>query len=137
MRTLIAPSRPLRLIAAAAAGFALAACGSGDAESSEETASAGSDPMAAYTECLEAQGIELPEDWNAGFGGSFDPENAPSDMPTDMPTDLPSNMPTDMPTDMPSGGFSAPEGVSEEDWAAAQEACMNTLPQGGGFSGDS
>ncbi|SDK51219.1 hypothetical protein SAMN05216298_0345 [Glycomyces sambucus] len=117
----------------AAAGFALAACGSGDdGGSSEETSTAGTDPMAAYTECIAEQGIELPEDWSAGFGGgempSFDPENAPSDMPTDMPTDMPSG-------GFGGGGFSAPEGVSDEDWAVAQEACMSTLPQGGGFPG--
>lgn len=146
MRT--ATSRPRRIALAAllaTTSLALSACGSGDdAEdepSTEATAEAGppatGDFLSDYTACLEAEGIELGEDWNAGlgdgFGGGrgFDPEDAPSEMPTDMefPTDM------EMPTDLPSGGFGeleAPEGVSEEDWQAAQDACAAELPTGPG-----
>jgi hypothetical protein len=137
MRTIY--SRPRLLLHAAvlaAAGLTLAACGSGDdAEAnSDKSASAGGDMLAAYIACIEEQGIELPDDWTAtiGGGGGFDPENAPSDMPTNMPTDMSGEMPTDMPSGAFGSGFEAPEGVSDEDWQAAQEACSSELPMGGG-----
>ncbi|MDN3243123.1 hypothetical protein [Glycomyces tritici] len=41
-------------------------------------------------------------------------------------------MPTARPTGGFGGGFEAPEGVSDEDWQSAQEACADQLPMGGG-----
>ncbi|MQM25792.1 hypothetical protein [Glycomyces albidus] len=131
-------SRTVLLSAAlAAAALTLAACGgedTADETSDESTASGGGDMLSAYVSCIEEQGIDLPDDFAEGFGGGgempgFDPENAPSDMPTDMPTDMPSDMPSG---GFGGGGFEAPEGVSDEDWQAAQDACAGELPSGGG-----
>ncbi|MDA1361925.1 hypothetical protein O1R50_20020 [Glycomyces luteolus] len=141
MRTI--PSLPRHLMHTAvltAAGLLLTACGSADEteENPDQSASSGGDVMSAYVSCIEEQGIELPEDWAADLGGgmpSFDPENAPTDMPTNMPTDLSGEMPTDMPTGGFGGGFEAPEGVSDEEWQAAQEACADEMPTDGGFPG--
>jgi hypothetical protein len=96
--------------------------------------------LSAYVSCIEEQGIDLPDDFAEGFGGggempSFDPEDAPSGMPSDMPTDMPTDLPSDMPSGGFGGGFEAPEGVSDEDWQAAQDACAGELPSGGGFPG--
>ncbi|MFC3495809.1 hypothetical protein [Glycomyces rhizosphaerae] len=147
MRTI--PSWPRHLLRAAvlaAAGLALTACGSGsgsgsgdDSESNpDESASSGADMLSGYVSCIEEQGIELPEDWAQGFGGGM-PGEMPSDMSGGMPSEMPTDMPTDMPTGMPSGGFGGgfetPEGVSDEDWQAAQEACSSELPMGGGAPG--
>jgi hypothetical protein len=137
MRTI--PSLPrhlLHTVVLTAAGLLLTACGSGDEteENPDQSASSGGDVMSGYVSCIEEQGIELPEDWAESFGGgmpSFDPENAP----TDMPTDMSGEMPTDMPTGGFGSGFEAPEGVSDEDWQAAQETCADEMPMGGGFPG--
>lgn len=118
----------------AAAGIAMSACSSDDdpevEATTEESAAAGEDFLSGYVECIEEQGIELGDDWMEGFGGgempSFDPENAPSGMPSEMPTDMPAGG---------SGGIAAPEGVSSEDWQAAQEACADELPFPEGFPG--
>jgi hypothetical protein len=143
-------SRAVRIgCAAGLTALALAACGDDDADATDEATS--DDPFAAYTACLEDEGIDLPDDWSPfGEGGGFPGGGEmPTDMPTggEMPTDMPTGeMPTDMPTgDMPSGGpggggggfggFEAPDGVDEDDWTAATEACAEELPQGGGGSG--
>ncbi|MEU5871855.1 hypothetical protein AB0A73_09880 [Glycomyces sp. NPDC047369] len=140
-------SRAVRIgCAAGLAALALAACGDDDADATD-AASSSDGQFAAYTACLEEQGIDLPDDWSpfgeggmpGGDGGM--PSGAPTDMPSDFPTDMPTgDMPTgDLPTDMPSGGFgggggfggfAAPDGVDEDDWTAATEACADELPQG-------
>ncbi|GAA1660962.1 hypothetical protein GCM10009830_02580 [Glycomyces endophyticus] len=141
-------SRAVRIgCAAGLAAFALAACGDDDADAADEAAAA-DDPFAAYTACLEDEGVDLPDDWSPfGEGGMPGGGEMPSGMPSDggMPTGLPTgDMPTDLPTDMPSGGpgggggfgtIAAPDGVDEDDWAAATEACAAELPQGGGPGG--
>ncbi|WP_091034740.1 hypothetical protein [Glycomyces harbinensis] len=136
------PRQLLRAAVLAAAGLALTACGSGGdtEENPDESAASGGDLMSAYVSCIEDQGVELPDGWAEGLGGGM-PTDMPTDMPGDMsgemPTEIPSDMSGEMPTDMPSGGFGgggfeAPEGVSDEDWQAAQEACSGELPVGGG-----
>ncbi|MEU6247945.1 hypothetical protein [Glycomyces sp. NPDC047010] len=135
MRTKISRSF-MSSIALAAAGLMLAACGSDDdgAGTAEESASADGGMLSAYLTCIDEQGIDLPDDWAEGMSG-FDPGSLPSGMPTDMPSDMPTDMPTDMAGGFGGGGFEAPEGVSDEDWQAAQEACADELPAGGGFPG--
>jgi hypothetical protein len=141
MRTI--PSLPRHLLRAAVtavASLALTACGSGDDTEAnpDESASPGGDMLSGYVSCIEEQGLELPEDWAESLGGGmpgFDPEDAPSGVPTDMPSDMSGEMPTDMPSGGFGGGFEAPEGVSEADWQAAQEACSDKLPMGGGGPG--
>lgn len=142
MRTI--PSLSRRLLHAAAltaAGLLLTACGSGDETEAnpDESTSSGGDALSAYVSCIGEQGIELPEDWAADLGGGmpgFDPESAPTDMPADMPTDRSGEMPTDMPSGGFGGGFEAPDGVGDEDWQSAQEACADQLPMGGGPGGE-
>nr|BFF22586.1 hypothetical protein GCM10025732_05510 [Glycomyces mayteni] len=137
-------SRAVRIgCAAGLAAFALAACGDDDADAGDEASSSSDSQFAAYTACLEGQGVDLPDDWTPfGEGGAMPGGDGgmPTGMPSDMPTDLPSDFGTDMPTDMPSGGFggggfAAPDGVDEDDWAAATQACADELPQGGGMPG--
>lgn len=141
MRTISSlPRHLLHAVAFTAAGLLLTACGSGveTDENPDESASTSGDAMSAYVACIEEQGIELPEGWAADLGGeipSFDPENAPMDLPTDMPTEMSGGMPSDMPSGGFGGGVEAPEGVSDEDWQAAQEACADEMPMGGGFPG--
>jgi hypothetical protein len=121
-----------------AAGFAAlapAACGD-DSAATEDEAAAADDPLAAYTACLAEQGIELPEDWTP-FGAGAMPGGGemPTGMPGGMPTD--GEMPTgDLHSGAPGGGLggaiAAPDGVDEDEWAAAAEACADRLPQGQG-----
>jgi hypothetical protein len=134
MRTIT--SRSLLLSAAlTAAALVMAACGGEDETDATEESTLGGDGMlSAYVSCIEEQGIDLSEDWAEGFGGggempSFDPENAPTDMPSGMPTDMPSG------GFGGAGGFEAPEGVSDEDWQAAQDACAGDFPGGGAPGG--
>lgn len=143
-------SRAVRIgCAAGLAAFALAACGGDDADATDEATTADGQ-FAAYTACLEEQGIDLPDDWSPFGGGGMPGGGNGGEMPSGAPTDMPSDMPTgemptgDMPTDMPSGGFGggggfggfeAPDGVDEDDWTAATEACADELPQGGGMPG--
>ena len=140
-------SRSVRIgCAAGLVALALAACND-DSAATEDESTASDDQFAAYTACLEEQGIELPDDWSPfGEGGGMPGGGG---MPTgDMPTD--GDMPTggEMPTgDMPSGapggggggGFGgaieAPDGIDADDWTAATEACADQLPQGGGPQG--
>ncbi|MEU6246687.1 hypothetical protein [Glycomyces sp. NPDC047010] len=134
-------SRAVRIgCAAGLAAFALAACGDDDADATDE-ASSSDTQFAAYTACLEEQGVDLPDDWSPfGEGGGM-PGGGDGGMPSGMPTDMPTDMPTG---DMPSGGFgggggfggfAAPDGVDEDDWTTATEACAAELPQGGGMPG--
>jgi len=140
-------ARSVRISCAAGlAALALAACND-DSTASEDEATASDDQFAAYTACLEEEGIELPDDWTPfGSGMPGGGEMPTGEMPTDgeMPT---GDMPTDgeMPTgDMPSGGpggggfggaIEAPDGVDADTWTAATEACADQLPQGGPMDG--
>ncbi|WP_433532391.1 hypothetical protein ACQPYA_10330 [Micromonospora sp. CA-263727] len=120
--------------------FAAAACGGSD--SAENTSSAeGNEPFAAlsaYVNCLREQGIDVPDTMPSGG-----PRPDGSGRPSGMPTGMPSGMPTDRPSGMPSPGASGgpggrggfgnlrPEGVDDETWQQAQEACQSLLPTGG------
>lgn len=149
-------SRTVRICCATGlAALALAACGSDD-EADASDSSSSDDQFASYIQCLEDEGIDIPDGWSPfGDSGSEMPTDmASGEMPTDMasgdmPTDMASGeMPTDMASgDMPSGGMGgggmnieAPEGVDEDDWSAATEACSSELEEAmgemsGGFNG--
>jgi hypothetical protein len=110
----------------------IAACGGGsDSPDSADDQSTGQDGLTAYVECLAEQGIdvELPSGGPPAGG-----QGPPTDFPTSFPTDLPSEFPTGQPGGPGGpGGFGGlrPEGVDDETWQAAQEACQSLLPAGG------
>ncbi|MDI1461782.1 hypothetical protein QEZ54_12430 [Catellatospora sp. KI3] len=117
--------------AAATALVGLSACGSSDEPAA--SGDTGGNPMAAYTDCLKQQGITLPDNFGGGFGGRG---NA-SGRPTARPTGFPTAFPTDRvrPSGQPGGGFPGgnflPEGVTQEAWQKAQEACASVRPSFG------
>lgn len=96
------------------------------ASSSTATAAGGGD-MAAYRQCLSENGVTLPD-----FAGG--PNGGPSGFPSGIPTDRPSGMPTGAPpSGGPGGGFAGglPDGVDQETFDTATEACASLAPQGG------
>jgi hypothetical protein len=114
----------------------IAACGGrSDGSDPADDQSADQDGLTAYVECLAEQGIEVELPSGGPPAGGQGP---PTDFPTGLPTDFPSGFPTDVPTGQPGGpggpgGFDGlrPEGVDDETWQAAQEACQSLLPSGG------
>lgn len=147
--------RRLAAVGLVAAALLLAGCSGGDdgtdaAAAAAETPSAapsaapsgGAADFEAYQQCLSDNGVDVSALGQGGFGGG----QRPSGMPTDRPTDFPSGMPTDLPSDFPTdgagrgpgggAGMNAPEGVDEETWQAAQQACADLRPSfGGGMGG--
>jgi len=120
--------RPGFALLAAPAVLALAGCGS-DAT----PAAAGDTSLAAYRACLGKQGITLPSA-PAGFAGRA--SGRPSSRPTAFPSGRPSGFPSGRPTSFPSGrpgrfGGMRPEGVDEQTWQKAQEACASVRPTAG------
>ena len=126
--------------AVAGALILLSACGGSSSSSEAETAVAaptsassgavtegGAVDMTAYRQCMSDNGVTLPD----FVGGA----NGPGDFPSGMPTDRPSGMPTGAPpSGGPAGGFAGgglPEGVDQETYDAAREACASLAPQGG------
>ncbi|WFE25852.1 hypothetical protein O7623_21105 [Solwaraspora sp. WMMD791] len=131
----------------------LTACGDADPETTGQEATAGGG-MSGYVECLRDNGIDV-GDLPAGAPDaqrSGRPEGFPSDRPSGFPSDRPEGFPSDGPEGFPSdrptggpggqgpggqgpgGGFAdmlRPDGVDDETWAAAQEACQAELPAGG------
>ncbi|GAA1736053.1 hypothetical protein GCM10009681_03170 [Luedemannella helvata] len=105
----------------------LTACGDGDEGTS--ATSDGQGGFAAYQECLAQQGITLPS-----WGQQGQPPPSGSRVPRAMPEGggaPPGGAP-------PGGGGFMPEGVDQETWQKAQEACAPVRPSGGpgGFGGD-
>ncbi|MBV1852099.1 hypothetical protein [Catellatospora tritici] len=120
--------------AAATALVGLTACGSSD----EPTASGdtGNNPMTAYTECLKKQGITLPDNFGGGgFGGRGNASGRPTARPTAFPTDRPTVRPSGQPGGGFPGGNFLPEGVTQEAWQKAQEACASVRPSFGAGNG--
>ncbi len=112
--------RPGFALLAAAAVLALAGCGA-DAT----PAAAGDTSLAAYRDCLGKQGITLPSA-PAGFAGRA------SGRPSAFPSGRPSGRPTSFPSGRPGGfGGMRPEGVDEQAWQKAQEACASVRPTAG------
>ena len=98
----------------------LTACGDG-AEGTSATGD-GQGGFAAYQECLAQQGITLPSRGQQG-------EPPPSGIPRAMPEGE-GAPPSGPPGGGGFGGF-MPEGVDQETWQKAQEACASVRPSGG------
>ncbi|WP_326550498.1 hypothetical protein [Micromonospora sp. NBC_01813] len=135
----------------------LAACGESDTDSGGDAAAGGTNAMTAYVECLQENGIEGAEvpEGGGGFPGGMQsgqpgdrPSGFPSGAPDGFPSGAPSGFPSGAPSGFPSGGpgeagpgggrmgggfadMLRPDGVDDETWAAAQEACQSELPTGG------
>jgi hypothetical protein len=116
----------------------LAGCGGSDGDTTEQAVGGGG--MSAYADCLRDNGVDV-GDLPAGAPDaqrSGRPEGWPSDRPSDFPSARPSGFPSGGPDGPgrrgPGGGFGdmlRPDGVDDETWAAAQEACQSELPTGG------
>jgi hypothetical protein len=111
--------RYVHVAMAAALAVAVAGCGGGGSTSAGATAVAArsGDQRAAFTACLQKNGVTLP---------SGRPSGRPSDRPTARPSGRPSAR--------PSGGFGGFRSMSPEMQKAFQ-ACASLMPQGGGFRG--
>jgi hypothetical protein len=136
-----ATTRAVVGVAAALAvmGFA-AACGGSGGDNQ------GTPAAANFADCLRQHGIALPTGRASGF---------PTARPDAFPSGRPSGFPGGRPTARPSGGFGQgqgqgqgqggfgnfqrPEGVDEQTWQKAMEACNSLRPSGfpgrGGFNG--
>ncbi|MFY1696856.1 MULTISPECIES: hypothetical protein [unclassified Solwaraspora] len=113
----------------------LTACADSDPQTSDQEATAGGG-MSGYVECLRNNGVDIgdlptgaPDAQRSGR-----PEGFPSDRPSGFPSGRPTSVPSDRAGSRPGGGFAdmlRPDGVDDETWAAAQEACQSELPAGG------
>lgn len=119
------------MTAAASAALLLAACGGGSDDDAPGDAGGAGNPFAAYQECLRNNGVALPT-----MDPSRGPRGArPSGFPTDRPTARPSGLPTGSadPSRRAGRGFPGggrPEGVDEQTWQKAQQACASVQPSG-------
>ncbi|GAA1882663.1 hypothetical protein GCM10009687_58730 [Asanoa iriomotensis] len=124
--------------------LALAGCGGeSDAAGASGTDDGG---FTAYRDCLSQHGITLPS--GQPGAGQGRPSGFPSGRPEGFPSGRPEGFPSGRPSGFPSGGPGAggpgggfgglrPEGVSEEQWQQAQEACASVRPSmGPGGQGD-
>jgi hypothetical protein len=94
-------------------------CASSDAGTTANTQTGG---FEAYRDCLAANGVTITM-----------PSRDPGAFPSDRPTDFPSGGPGG---GQGPGGFGGglggrPEGVDEETWQKAQDACASVRPTGG------
>jgi hypothetical protein len=119
---IIEAGRPGRLLCAgfAAVGLVLlAGCGS-SADSTGTTAPTTGAPgpggSAEYTNCLAQNGVTVDRP-----SGGAPPSGAPQGAP-------PSGAPRSAPPTAAGGRPPAPEGVDENTWTAATEACKNLMP---------
>ncbi|WCN79006.1 hypothetical protein [Micromonospora sp. LH3U1] len=136
---------------AASAMLLLAACGGGSGESDASSTPGGAgNAFVAYQDCLRDNGVALPTmDPSRGPGGARGTAR-PSGFPTARPSGFPTARPSGFPTARPSGsadpsrgagrgfpGGGRPEGVDEQTWQKAQEACASVRPSGrpNGFGG--
>jgi hypothetical protein len=126
---------PTRLTMALTAGTAAvlftAACGGSGSDDSNAGGGNGADGMSAYLNCLREQGIDIQVP-SGGPGRGF-PSGGPSGFPSGGPSGLPSGAPTVRPSGGPGGpgGGFRPDGVDEETWQKAQQACRSAMPSGG------
>jgi len=120
------------------AGFAAGCGGSGDGDQATPAAAAN------FADCLRQHGIELPNARSSAF-----PTARPSGFPGGRPSGFPGGRPTARPSGAPGqgqgqgqgqsgfGNFQRPEGVDEETWQKALQACSSLRPSrfpgGGGF----
>lgn len=144
------PPPAAAMLALAATALLAAGCGdSNDGGAPQDDTEQGQNGMNAYLSCLAENGVELqlPSGMPGGRPSGM-PGDRPSGWPSGRPTDLPSGRPSGAPpSGLPGGGgpgggmFGKPEGVSEETWQKAQEACAAQRPSGGpgrqGGRGDS
>lgn len=128
--------RRTRLAVALAAGCAsavlLAACGGSDEDASAPAN--GNDALAAYRACLEEEGIDTSSMGAGQPGGSGFPR--PSGSGSAMPRPPGSALPSGFPGGGPGFGGMRPEGVDEQTWQNAQDACQSTMPTGFPGGGD-
>ncbi|WP_410808876.1 hypothetical protein [Micromonospora sp. 067-2] len=129
------------VLIAASSVLLLAACGGGSADSPASSGAGGAgNGFAAYQTCLRDNGVTLPTMNPSRFpGGTARPSGFPTARPSGFPTARPSG------SAHPSrgagrGGFSGggrPEGVDEQTWQKAQQACASVRPSGrpDGFRG--
>jgi hypothetical protein len=100
----------------------------GESNDPADTSNAGATAFQAYLDCLTRNGVTL---------GSRDPGGAPSGFPSGPPSAFPSRQPgPGGPGGGGPGGFGgfgdqAPEGVDQETWQNAQQACASVRPTGG------
>ena len=123
--------------ALAAAVLLLGACSGASGDDSADAAASpaaggGNADFAAYQQCLSEHGVEL-QNGQGGFpGGGERPTGVPSGAPSGFPTDRPSGAPSDFPSGGPGQGngrgMRVPDGVDEETWQAAQQACAALMP---------
>ncbi|GHJ06533.1 hypothetical protein TPA0907_09000 [Micromonospora humidisoli] len=127
------------MTAAASATLLLAACGGGSDDDGPGDAGGTGNSFAAYQECLRNNGVALPTMGPSRGPGGARPSGLPSGFPTDRPTDRPTARPSGFPTGsadpsrgarrgFPGGG--RPEGVDEQTWQKAQQACASVQPSG-------
>ena len=119
-------------LAFAAAALLATACGSSDAGAPATAASGGSD----YASCLRDNGVDLPR---------MNASNRPTARPdgSGRPTAFPSGMPRPSGSGFPGGGgpgggfpgggggffgTAAPDGVDQQTWEKAQQACESLRP---------
>ncbi|MFF4874734.1 hypothetical protein [Micromonospora sp. NPDC000668] len=137
------------LTAAASAVLLLAACGGGSDDESTDANGVGSS-FTAYQDCLRDNGVALPTMDPSRVPGGARGTARPSGFPTARPSGMPTDRPSGFPTARPSGsadpsrgagrgfpGGARPEGVDEQTWQKAQQACASVRPSGppGGFGG--
>ena len=114
------------VLAMAGVATLVAACGGGD--DGATNAGEGQGGFAAYQACLSQHGVTLPSraTGRPRPSGAGVPGSAPEGGGT---------RPSDRPGGGFGGGFGMPEGVDQETWRNAQEACASVRPTGqrGGF----
>jgi hypothetical protein len=120
--TLITVRRRTRLVAGMTIAGALlftAACGGdkGGSGAGTPSGSAAADPMAAYRQCLEKQGVTLP----TGGGGGRRPSGAPTGRPSGAPSGVPGGRPSGFPSGRPSMSAAQQQAI---------QACASLAPQG-------
>jgi hypothetical protein len=127
----------LSLTAGCATAVLLVACGgSGDDGNGGGTGTEGGNPLAAYRDCLAEQGIDVSAIPTGGPDRSGFPQPSGSAFPRPSGTAFPRPSGTAFPGGggLPGGGGPGggmrPEGVDEETWQEAQEACRSTMPTG-------
>ena len=124
------------LFAAAVAVAFTAACGGSDDSGNVQQQNGGGDnAFAAYTQCLQKNGVTI----TMPSGG---PRNGPSDGASRGAR--PSGMPRPSGSGFPGGGFPGgggfgmqkPDGVDDATWQKAQEACASLRPSGRAGNGE-
>jgi hypothetical protein len=116
-------------VASVAVLFAAACGGGSDAPDADNGGGTGGDGFAAYTRCLQENGVTVTMP-SGRPGAGARPSGAPR--PSGMPR------PSDGARPGSGGGFGKPAGVDDATWAKAQAACASVRPSGrpGGGPGD-